>query len=293
MSTLVGDFFDDALSLDSRVARTVTRLIFSPGRLTRAYFDGQRVRYMPPFRLFLVCSLLFFASVNLSGLHILRIVMSEVPIDEETRAQALATINEKSTGALKDKLTSTITATNAAAYYATLSVFTPATEPVKGGLRTETIDKLLEEPDVPDLLRRLVRSSQRAITEPEAFNAQLNLWLPRMMFILVPVFALVIRLFYWRQGLYFAHHVFFALHFHCFVFVLLTLLIALVPAYGGEAGAWIFMVGSGGYLLWSMKTAYTQSWLVTIGKWFAITLMYTVVFSAILAFTLLVAIQRL
>lgn len=51
---LVGEAFEDFFHLDGRVWRTLSRLVLSPGRLTRDYLDGQRVRQIPPLRLFLV-----------------------------------------------------------------------------------------------------------------------------------------------------------------------------------------------------------------------------------------------
>ena len=45
---------------DSRLWRTLWPLIAKPGFLTREFFDGHRARYLPPFRLYLVISLLFF-----------------------------------------------------------------------------------------------------------------------------------------------------------------------------------------------------------------------------------------
>ena len=52
----LGDFF----SLDGRIARTIPALLFIPGRVTRHYLDGKRQRYVPPFRLYLLASFIFF-----------------------------------------------------------------------------------------------------------------------------------------------------------------------------------------------------------------------------------------
>src|SRR4051812_45191979 len=45
---------------DSRLWRTLSYLLAKPGRLTLEFFAGHRVSYLPPFRLYLVISLLFF-----------------------------------------------------------------------------------------------------------------------------------------------------------------------------------------------------------------------------------------
>ena len=57
---LVRDAFGDLFELDSRLWRTLIPLLARPGRLTREYLEGRRARFMPPFRMYLVLSLVFF-----------------------------------------------------------------------------------------------------------------------------------------------------------------------------------------------------------------------------------------
>ena len=57
---LIRDAFGDLFELDSRLWRTLVPLLARPGRLTRDYLEGRRARYMPPFRMYLVLSLVFF-----------------------------------------------------------------------------------------------------------------------------------------------------------------------------------------------------------------------------------------
>ncbi len=60
---LVATSLGDTFLFDSRLARTIPLLLFKPGRLTRNYLDGQRSRYVPPFRMLLLTSVLFFLAV--------------------------------------------------------------------------------------------------------------------------------------------------------------------------------------------------------------------------------------
>ena len=57
---LISDAFGDLFELDSRLWQTLVPLLIRPGRLTYYYLQGRRARYMPPFRMYLVLSLLFF-----------------------------------------------------------------------------------------------------------------------------------------------------------------------------------------------------------------------------------------
>src|SRR6516165_4666774 len=51
---------EDLTHTDSRLWRTLGALLFRPGYLTREFLAGRRARYLPPVRLYLVISVLFF-----------------------------------------------------------------------------------------------------------------------------------------------------------------------------------------------------------------------------------------
>src|SRR5206468_8575282 len=46
---------------DGKLATTFRLLLTKPGELTREYLGGRRARYLSPLRLYLTCSVLFFA----------------------------------------------------------------------------------------------------------------------------------------------------------------------------------------------------------------------------------------
>ncbi|HTU67148.1 MAG TPA: DUF3667 domain-containing protein [Steroidobacteraceae bacterium] len=62
-----GEAFESISHADSRLWRTLLYLLIRPGFLTREFFAGRRVRYLPPFRLYLVISVLFFVVIGLGG----------------------------------------------------------------------------------------------------------------------------------------------------------------------------------------------------------------------------------
>ena len=55
---------DDIFSFDSRAARTISPLVTRPGFLTNEYFAGRRVHYVPPLRLYLFISIIFFITLK-------------------------------------------------------------------------------------------------------------------------------------------------------------------------------------------------------------------------------------
>jgi hypothetical protein len=54
---------------DSRLWRTLFFLWFRPGKLTQEFVAGRRAAYLPPFRLYLVLSIIFFLIASVSNTH--------------------------------------------------------------------------------------------------------------------------------------------------------------------------------------------------------------------------------
>ncbi len=67
MAALFHDVLHDLVHLDSRVWRTLVALLFRPGRLTNEFITGRRTFYLPPFRLYLVLSLVYFLLPSFSS----------------------------------------------------------------------------------------------------------------------------------------------------------------------------------------------------------------------------------
>lgn len=57
---LAREAWDEFISIDGKVLRTFRLLLLKPGALTREYVQGRRARFLPPLRLYLLCTVLFF-----------------------------------------------------------------------------------------------------------------------------------------------------------------------------------------------------------------------------------------
>ena len=57
------DAWEELAHVDSKIFQTLRLLLFKPGALTLEFLRGRRVRYVSPLRLYLTCSVLFFALV--------------------------------------------------------------------------------------------------------------------------------------------------------------------------------------------------------------------------------------
>ena len=92
---LFSEIVEGLFALDGRVARTIPALLLFPGRVTRAFLKGKRMRYMPPFRLYIIASLIFFLLVPMTtGLDQATSDMREGWNNADTQAEAAVEIEQ-------------------------------------------------------------------------------------------------------------------------------------------------------------------------------------------------------
>jgi hypothetical protein len=65
-SELIHEALEGITHSDSRLWRTLWLLWFKPGKLTQEFVAGRRAAYLPPFRLYLVLSIIFFLVASFS-----------------------------------------------------------------------------------------------------------------------------------------------------------------------------------------------------------------------------------
>jgi len=234
---------EDLTHADSRLWRTLGALLLKPGYLTAEFLAGRRVRYLPPVRLYLVVSLLFFfwAAATQPRPYALEIHTNSrsgavVPLDEAVGHVAGRAPTGETSEARAERFCSKMTYEGPWA-----ARMTPL---AKGACLKITADE--------------GRSFQ------EAFQHNL----PRAMFIFLPLLAATMLLMYWRPRRYYVEHLLLLVHYHAFVFVLVVLawaLATLMPL----VGPWIRLAVVL-YIPWclyrAMRVVYGQGPWLTAGK---------------------------
>jgi len=93
IAQLSNDFLSDYLAFDSRLFRSIVPLITEPGRVTIDYLDGKRQRFIPPIRVFLFLSFLFFGLSYLTGDNATVLELSSDESDKAAEATSQAFAN--------------------------------------------------------------------------------------------------------------------------------------------------------------------------------------------------------
>ncbi|MDP9199007.1 MAG: DUF3667 domain-containing protein [Pseudomonadota bacterium] len=268
MREVAGDVTHSLLHLDSRVWRTLRLLMLKPGELTREFIAGRHQRYLPPFRLYLAISILFFAlSALLPGSSI------------------FSTDGEGNTGAAPVKVLMPDSADELPADL--------RQELEAEGLDLDTIGKAAADGkrcnmEVPvilglDLEQPLQRACERIRADGGAgLAARFAATAPKLMFLFLPLMAAVALLFYWRPRRLYTEHLVLFLHNHAFTFLLLGVMeivstIAAIPMpFLGVVGFLNFLLFL--YLPWyvfrSMRVVYGEGRLKTSLKFLVLTIIY-------------------
>lgn len=204
----VGEFLRENLAIQGQLARTLVLLLLRPGQLTLDYVAGLRRRYVRPLRLYLGLSLVFFALIG--GFDDVEIA---VPEQEPTAESAPA-------AAAPDEPPEVAAPPIAA-----------EPEPPPGGESSDLDQITINTGDAALDARLRARIDAFRALDDDTRNRQLadafQRGAPAAMFVLMPLFALLLRLGYLFRGAPYALHLLFAINFHSFVFLLL--LIARLP----------------------------------------------------------------
>lgn len=200
MKDLIGNVLAESFNLEGRTFLTADAMLRKPGELLVAFREGRSL-YTTPFKLFLIVSAAFFVFLVWTDMAIyqfLPVRSGDAPIRAELVANGVQLIG----GELRDVFLFPRAGEAAAREtIAALEAVRPAADAVQG----RAIDDFIQY--------------QRAWTD---LNATLETWLPRLLWLLMPVYGLMLWPLFGRRRLLVEHFVF-ALWAHCLIFILLVL----------------------------------------------------------------------
>lgn len=271
---ILGEVLDAFAGWDAKIPMSIGLLITRPGALTVEFLSGRRVRYLRPLRLYLTMSVLFFLSVSL------------VPNSREQRGfvtngdgTTLGIIQVK--GGPSDRVD--VRTSDSA-----MTAFVKRNAGEAGPGFVPWFKHRFKEG-----MRNVMRlpPEQRAHAMQAAFFSRIG----NVVFVLMPIFALILRMLYRRLPLYYAEHVVFALHSHAFAMCGLTVT-RVIGSLAPAPLVWIALVTQ----LWipvhlylSMRRVYGQSRGRTIGKFVALCALYGPILLGATGVTALYAIMQM
>jgi hypothetical protein len=181
---VVSEALENFLHFDTKFFRNIVTLLFQPAVLTQEYMAGKRASQMPPFRLYLFVSVLFFFIEFVTGDPTIR--LADSPARPDGSVAAAPEVSD--------------------------SRITPT--------RTRLRENAAVEVTAQSRSSQFVREKFKQLSEHQAeASAELAHAFPKMLLLCLPVFALLTRWLFRAAGLSYLQHLIAAVHFHTFVFL--------------------------------------------------------------------------
>jgi hypothetical protein len=267
---LLADVLEDQLSISSALPRTLVAVLFRPGHATNEYLGGRMASYIAPFRLYLVSSLVFFLLLSLQTRW------------QEMRALTAPSVATQSAPAAGDTLIEGAVKDSSSTVSLGRGLQISFGSDTAGGITgIDRLDAILEER--LERLGEMESAEATAIIIPGVLER-----MPVAVFLLVPLFAVLLKLLYVRSRRYYVEHFIFALHVHAFAFILFSLMLPgiAVPGNLSRFTILILMV----YLLVALKRVYKQGWFRTTFKLLVLSGAYSLALGMAMAVAVMIAI---
>jgi hypothetical protein len=278
---MLTEVMDDQLSLNSTLPRTLGTLLFRPGRLTHDYVQGRMMRYVPPFRLYLVSSLLFFIALSFVA------DPREMTINDEGQAR-LDSVRLA-------RIADSVLLVHARAQGEDTTGFArrarerpEETSPIQFGPKPEQVPRLLRP-----LARRMKATEDRlnAMPRREALRMMVEKVeenAPFGVFVMMPLFAFILKILYVRRKRFYVEHFVFALHTHAFAFLVGTAVLLM----DYDPLEFVIFLWFLAYLFLALKRVYGQSVIRTFVKYVLLGISYSfLLFFGVSATVLLTALS--
>ena len=290
---------ENFFSVDARFFRSFVPLMFKPGVLARRFVDGQRLRYLHPAQFYLFFSVLFFFIFSFSVRKADTQVSEALSkgFDQEVAADSVkierdSVAIEKAREAMKKNQQFIGLSDEEMQEIDSAMVQSSGRPEMSFSFDRDKLDSLIAAgaPEKELFVAMGMKEDANALTR--RFFAQLLKFykqkgdgilqtfydtIPIAMFFMLPIFAFLLKIFYWRRAT-FAHHMVFSFYFFTFLFTAFCIL--LLAEMVTEIPFWIeflFFLSFIVYLIVGLRNFYRSSWFGAFVKANIVTFVYMLI----------------
>lgn len=260
----------ETFEADSRVWRTLGGLFFRPGFLSLEFSRNRRAHYLSPFRLYLFTSLLFF------------LVLSLLTVDGPKQDDGPGLI-QMGVGEEEKEVEANL----------------EAIETLKRGLgedRAGKIDEIVARPE-SSLPRMLLVVNAEALAGGDdlfvagqlvdVFHAPWPVvrdrfvgYLPVAMFFVLPLYALMLKVVFFRRHRFYAEHLVFSMHIHTIAFVVFGVGLVTPSNWPVVDGVLLFALTA--YYFMALKRFYATGVFVAVASFLFLAWLYSLLLAAVI-----------
>lgn len=279
-------------SFDARFLKGFIPLMFKPGFLPNKFIEGKRLLYLHPGQMYLFISVIFFFVISFSTRELVleadkindKIVKSEVIKTEKDTLKPLDSVqidklmkplkdNQKVLG-LKDediKMADSILKTEKANSNNFRKSYdfdkNKVDSLIAAGAEKDVILRQMGMSEDPGFIERRFFERMLSLVKGQGAGSILQVFfdsIPIAMFFLLPLFAFILKIFYFNKGKY-AYHLVFSFYFFSFLFSVFSILFAVnrfiydIPDWID----WLIALSTYLYFLIALIQFYKQNWFLS------------------------------
>lgn len=284
---LIHHFFEDITHFDGKIFSSLKLVILKPGFLSKQYLHGKRMSYLNPIRMYLFVSAIFFliffsiAHINENSISINGFTEDQIDkmdsADLSNLSKSLNNGKSLNRDEVKKKLNNNtfhFTPSN----YKTRQKYDSV---LRSGKKHNWFERQLVYKDIE--LNQKFHGDGKAIGA--ALLNKLIHTIPQMLFVLLPLFAAVLKLLYIRRKqFYYVDHAIFTIHFYIFIFLDMLVIIGIKKIQDMVHWRWLDFLTGGlvltvfFYLYKALRNFYQQGRGKTIGKFLILLVMFIIIF---------------
>lgn len=280
----IHEYLHHYIALEGTLTRTLWMLIAHPGRLTAEYVAGRRQRYIKPLQLYLTMSFIFFVLFGLFGHlpvsggdiekaqtankeNVMKELMDDPDEDVAATAASIGNILESSKANVKKdsdsgKAGQSVGENGVLQEAPEESAASETVENTHASTPPKVKSQLEGSPIAIAWIKRAAKRFKDYEHHPEETRKELGKEAlhkaPYAVFVLMPVFAFLLWLVYFRRHLVYGVHLVLAFHLHAFTFLLFLLL--MIPFVPSE----LLTIGFPVYFVIALRQVYHGRWLAQI-----------------------------
>lgn len=269
-TALLLDFLEGLIDFDTKIWRTLIQLLKNPGRLVKDFNQHKRARYVPPVRLYLTISVLFFLLAD-GGVkkqaHEIEAVMKPRLFQKGFRvALLIETVQVDSVATRK-----------------LLAIPAISVRQVDSVLQTRHIQATLLSQKV---IQQLVHLQRKESSFEEIGDRFLDAF-SKLLFALMPLFALLLWLLLNPKKYFFTEVFIYSVYFHSLYFILLILAWVGNQLAGLNGLNYLVYLVACVYTVPGIRVAFNLSLPRALGTSFGLILVYTILFFLVMTFALI------
>lgn len=264
-------FITDYLHLDEKFFSSLKYLLFNPGLLTKEFNAGKRVKYVHPFRLYIFITIVFFIFQSLDFNKSSKKQKDPIRIDSTTNNEisnsGLISIND--TIALNDNGEVEVQQGFEAVSDTSVEQYIARQDSLPEEERDGFLKRYFNE--------KTLKAEEKDFNFSEKINQTFKKNIPKMMFLILPIFAFILSMFFRKKRLYYVEHFYHSVYLHSFFYLYMLIMAIVAYALPTDWNVYISIISLTGlfvYFYKSLMKVYEENAVLTLVKIFFILILY-------------------